>query len=141
MESQIENSWMTAYVYNAGYAQVYYSWSASMIASTKGLVNSHSPSTVTERVVGTIPAGKTNGIGQSSSPDSVPDIDIQLLQVEKNYRLGISMESTACSPDLRRRPSAIGTPYASPTLGTTGAITTQVLEDTLSLGPSPLTQP
>jgi hypothetical protein len=69
---------MTAYGYDAGYAQVYYSWSASDDCVDQGSGEFSQPvDRYRTRVVGTIPAGKTN-VSVSLESDSGADIDIQL---------------------------------------------------------------
>ena len=69
---------MTAYGYNAGYAQVYYGWSATEDCVDQGSGAFSQPvDRYRTRVVGTIPAGKTN-VSVSLDAESGADIDIQL---------------------------------------------------------------
>ena len=69
---------MTAFGYDAGYARVYYSWSATDNCVDQGSGEFSQPvDRYRTRVVGTIPAGKTN-VSVSLESDSGADIDIQL---------------------------------------------------------------
>lgn len=69
---------MTAFGYNAGYAQVTYSWSATEDCIDQGSGSFSQPvDRYRTRVVGTIPAGKTN-VSVSLESQSGADIDIQL---------------------------------------------------------------